>query len=81
VQTFPKSRRLSGSCLDVTTPEPLNSDNPLWDMENVTFTFHTSAARPMASFYDLACELFAENLSRFKSGRELLNVIDPARGY
>ncbi len=76
-----KSRRLSGGCLDVTTPEPLNSDSALWDMENVTLTFHTSAARPVASFYDLACELFAENLSRFKSGRELFNVIDPARGY
>jgi phosphoglycerate dehydrogenase-like enzyme len=76
-----KSRQLSGSCLDVTTPALLNSDSPLWDMENVTFTFHTSAARPMASFYDLACELFAENLSRFKSRRELLNVIDPVRGY
>jgi len=74
-------RRLSGCCLDVTTPEPLNPDNPLWDMENVTLTFHTSAARPPESFYDLACELFAENLRRFLSGDELLNVIDPARGY
>jgi len=76
-----KTRQLSGCCLDVTTPEPLNADSPLWDMDNVTFTFHTSAARPQASFYDLACELFAENLRRFESGHELLNVIDPARGY
>jgi len=73
--------QLAGSCLDVTTPEPLNTDNPMWDTENVTLTFHTSAARPMASFYDLACELFAENLNRFVSGQELLNVIDPVRGY
>jgi phosphoglycerate dehydrogenase-like enzyme len=76
-----KSGRLAGSCLDVTAPEPLTSDSPLWEMENVTLTFHTSAARPLASFYDLACELFAENLSRFVSGRELFNVIDPVRGY
>ena len=76
-----KNGQLAGSCLDVTTPEPLNADSPLWDTENVTLTFHTSAARPVVSFYDLACELFAENLNRFVSGRELLNVIDPARGY
>src|SRR6516165_4766018 len=76
-----ESKKLAGSCLDVTTPEPLTSDSPLWDVENVTLTFHTSAARPIASFYDLACELFAENLRRFASGRELFNVIDPVRGY
>jgi len=76
-----KNGQLAGSCLDVTTPEPLNSDSPLWDIENVTLTFHTSAARPLTSFYDLACELFAENLSRFVSGRQLFNVIDPVRGY
>jgi len=76
-----KSGQLAGSCLDVTTPEPLTSDSPLWDTDNVTLTFHTSAARPLASFYDLACELFSENLSRFVSGRELFNVIDPVRGY
>ena len=76
-----QSGKLAGSCLDVTTPEPLTSDSPLWDMENVMLTFHTSAARPIASFYDLACELFAENLNRFVSGRELFNVIDPVRGY
>ncbi|HJU10543.1 MAG TPA: NAD(P)-dependent oxidoreductase, partial [Candidatus Binataceae bacterium] len=73
--------QLAGSCLDVTTPEPLPADSPLWQMENVTLTFHTSAARPLDSFYDLACELFAENLRRFSSGRELFNVIDPVRGY
>jgi phosphoglycerate dehydrogenase-like enzyme len=76
-----ESGRLAGSCLDVTTPEPLNSDSPLWDIENVTLTFHTSAARPPESFYDLACELFAENLRRFVNEQELLNVIDPVRGY
>jgi phosphoglycerate dehydrogenase-like enzyme len=76
-----KNGQLAGSCLDVTTPEPLTADSPLWDMENVTLTFHTSAARPIASFYDLACELFAENLKRFANGGELFNVIDPVRGY
>jgi phosphoglycerate dehydrogenase-like enzyme len=73
--------QLAGSCLDVTSPEPLTADHPLWDAANVTLTFHTSAARPIASFYDLACELFAENLGRYASGRDLFNVIDPVRGY
>ena len=76
-----RAGRLSGACLDVTTPEPLNPESPLWEMENVTLTFHTSAARPASILYDFACELFAENLKRVTSGRELMNVIDPQRGY
>lgn len=76
-----RAGQLSGACLDVTTPEPLDDESPLWDMENVTLTFHTSAARPAAIVYDFACELFAENLRRFTSGRELMNVVDPQRGY
>jgi phosphoglycerate dehydrogenase-like enzyme len=76
-----RNGQLAGSCLDVTAPEPLNSGSPLWDLDSVTLTFHTSAARPPESFYDLACELFGENLRRFVSGRELFNVIDPIRGY
>jgi phosphoglycerate dehydrogenase-like enzyme len=76
-----RSGRLAGSCLDVTTPEPLMSDSPLWDIQNITLTFHTSAARPIESFYDLASELFGENLRRFVTGEELFNVIDPVQGY
>jgi phosphoglycerate dehydrogenase-like enzyme len=76
-----RAGRLSGDCLDVTEPEPLDPESPLWEMENVTLTFHTSAARPTAILYDFACDLFAENLKRFTSGRELTNVIDPERGY
>jgi phosphoglycerate dehydrogenase-like enzyme len=76
-----KNGQPGGGCLDVTTPEPLDPGSPLWGMENVTLTFHTSAARPIESFYDLACELFAENLGRFVNGRELFNAIEPVRGY
>lgn len=76
-----RSGTLGGACLDVTAPEPLDAQSPLWEMENVTLTYHTSAARPLEMFYDLACELFAENLERFTSGRELLNVVNPERGY
>jgi phosphoglycerate dehydrogenase-like enzyme len=73
--------RLGGCCLDVTTPEPLTPESALWDAKNVNITFHTSAARPAESFYDLACELFAENLRRFVAGGDLFNVINPAVGY
>jgi len=74
-----KSGRLAGAGLDVTDPEPLNADSELWDMENVILTPHCSGAR--MNYYDVGCELFAENLRRFLSGRELINPIDRTHRY
>jgi phosphoglycerate dehydrogenase-like enzyme len=74
-----KDGRLSGAGLDVTDPEPLNPESELWDMENVILTPHSSGAR--RTYYDVGCELFAENLRRFMSGRELINQIDRQHCY
>ena len=71
--------RLAGAGLDVTDPEPLNAESPLWDMENVILTPHSSGARK--SYYDVGCELFTENLRRFLNGQELINQIDRANSY
>ena len=38
-----KSGRLGGAGLDVTDPEPLPADSPLWQMQNVILTPHVSA--------------------------------------
>jgi phosphoglycerate dehydrogenase-like enzyme len=74
-----RTGRIAGAGLDVTDPEPLNADSPLWDIENVILTPHCSGARK--NYYDVGCELFAENLRRFLSGRELINSIDRTHRY
>jgi len=74
-----KGNRLVGAGLDVTDPEPLNPESELWDMENVILTPHCSGARK--SYYDVGCELVAENLRRLLSGRELINQIDRTAHY
>ena len=38
-----KERRIAGAALDVTEPEPLPSDHPLWTAGNIIITPHTSA--------------------------------------
>jgi phosphoglycerate dehydrogenase-like enzyme len=71
--------RLVGAGLDVTDPEPLNAESALWDMENVILTPHCSGGRK--TYYDVGCELFAENLRRFIAGRDLINPIDRTHCY
>jgi phosphoglycerate dehydrogenase-like enzyme len=71
--------RIKGAALDVFAAEPLPSDHPLWEHKNVMITPHCS------SVYDgwetKSARMFAENLSRYRCGQALHNVVDPARGY
>jgi phosphoglycerate dehydrogenase-like enzyme len=71
--------KIGGAGLDVFEHEPLQSDSPLWDLENVILTPHMSGAN--RGYMDKACELFAANLRRFAAGQPLLNLVDPALGY
>jgi len=72
------SGQLSGAGLDVTDPEPLPPDHPLWRIQNVIITPHVAA---VASERERHQAVAQENLRRFIAGDALLNVVDPARGY
>jgi phosphoglycerate dehydrogenase-like enzyme len=72
-------KRLGGAALDVMVPEPLPPDHPLWDIEDVILTPH--CAGPSTGYQEDCCRVFAENLRRYQSGSELLNVVDVKRGY
>ncbi len=71
--------QIAGAALDVTEPEPLPEDHPLWQMDNVLITPH------VANTWDMALpelrELVYENVSRFARGEELLGLVDPELGY
>jgi phosphoglycerate dehydrogenase-like enzyme len=73
------SGRLGGAGLDVMVPEPLPRDHPLWDMDNVVLTPHI--AGPNRRYQDDCIRIFAENLRRLTTGRDLINVVDVRRGY
>jgi phosphoglycerate dehydrogenase-like enzyme len=72
-------RRLAGAGLDVADPEPLPADNPLWRAPHVLITPHISSRS------DLPGEgrwiVARENMRRYASGTNMLNVVDQARGY
>ncbi len=70
---------IAGAGLDVTDPEPLPGDHPLWKAPNLIITPHFAAWSNDDS--DLRWLLFRENLRRFVAGEELLSVVDPVAGY
>ena len=71
--------RLGGAGLDVTDPEPLPVDDPLWDLPNVIITPHV-AGRSREAFQRVGA-LVAENLRRYVAGEPLLSVVNIERGY
>jgi phosphoglycerate dehydrogenase-like enzyme len=70
---------IRGAGLDVTTPEPLPADDPLWSCPNLVITPHNSGYAPVRQVRLIA--LVAENVRRYTLGLPLLNVVDKARGY
>lgn len=74
-----RSGRLGGAGLDVTDPDPLPPDDPLWEMDNVILTQHTAGVSPNNG--DRIAAIFASNLRRYLDGQPLLHVVDPELGY
>lgn len=70
---------IAGAGLDVTDPEPLPQDSPLWTMENVILCQHTSGSSPHNA--DRITGIFLDNLGRFRRGEPLQNVVDVVEGY
>jgi phosphoglycerate dehydrogenase-like enzyme len=74
-----ESGHLAGACLDVTEPEPLPADHPLWRRPDVLITPHVAGRAALSSGRWNA--MYLENLRRFAAGEPLLNVVDKAAGY
>ena len=70
---------IAGAGLDVFATEPLHPDSRLWELPNVIFSPHIAGG--MEDYNVRATELFCENLRRYLSGKNLLNVINKKTGY
>jgi phosphoglycerate dehydrogenase-like enzyme len=68
------SGHLYGAGLDVTSPEPLPSDHPLWSCPNLIITPHVAAFGSTAVRRRFA-DLLTENIARFQNGQELEHQI------
>jgi glyoxylate/hydroxypyruvate reductase A len=71
------SGRLAAAILDVTDPEPLPENHPLWSHPKVMITPHiASVTQPHT-----AAQSVVENIRRHRAGEELVGVVDRTLGY
>lgn len=75
-----RERRIGGAFLDVTTPEPLPPDDPLWALDNAHVTMHLSG-RAQDKMFQRSAQRFLDNLDRYLRGAPVEPVFDPRRGY
>ncbi|MCL2228099.1 MAG: D-2-hydroxyacid dehydrogenase [Oscillospiraceae bacterium] len=67
--------------LDVTDPEPLPEDSPLWKMPNVMITPHVSGLNTLEVTNDLGVDKFVKYLEDYVAGRPFERVVDKVLGY
>lgn len=65
--------RVGGAALDVTDPEPLPADHPLWDLENALVTPHNAGHTP--HYYERLAEVVAGNVRRLAADEDLENRV------
>ncbi|WP_324826912.1 D-2-hydroxyacid dehydrogenase [Qipengyuania zhejiangensis] len=75
-----KHNKIEGALLDVTDPEPLPENHPLWDLENAQVTMHLSG-RAQTKMFQRSADRFVENLDRWSQGQQVEPRLDLALGY
>lgn len=67
--------KLWGAALDVTDPEPLPPDSPLWDVPNLLLTPHVAGGMRLEITRRKCVEMAQENLRRYLAGEQLENLV------
>ena len=73
--------KLYGAALDVTDPEPLPADHPIWDAPNTIITPHVSGGWDAVENFERVFEIASDNLGRYLRGEPLRNLVDLETGY
>lgn len=67
--------KLWGAALDVTVPEPLPDNSPLWDIPNLLLTPHVGGGMRLEITRKKCIEIALENLRRYLAGEPLMNRV------
>jgi phosphoglycerate dehydrogenase-like enzyme len=74
------AKTIGGAFLDVTTPEPLPADHPLWALDNAHITMHLSG-RAQDKMFQRSADRFLDNLDNYLKCEPIGPIFDPALGY
>lgn len=74
-----RSGGIRGAALDVFREEPLPTESPLRDLDNVLITPHAGSVSPR--FWERQTDLMVENIGHYLAGGRMRNVVDKERGY
>ena len=75
-----ENKAIGGAFLDVTTPEPLPADHPLWSLPDAHITMHLSG-RAQDKMFIRSADRFLDNLDKYLRGEPVAPVFDPRLGY
>jgi phosphoglycerate dehydrogenase-like enzyme len=73
------ARQIRGAGLDVFEHEPIPAGDPIWSLDNVLISPHTSDHT--STWLDEAMQFFVEQYDRFSKGALLENVVNKQLGY
>lgn len=74
-----ESGQIAAAAADVTYPEPLPEDSPLWQLDNLLITPHTADTMPIVT--RLFSERLRVNVSAWIAGEPLTGLVNPDLGY
>lgn len=75
-----RDKQIGAALLDVTRPEPLPADHPLWTLDNAHITMHLSG-RAQDKMFIRSATRFLENLERYRKGEPLSPLVNLDLGY
>ncbi len=73
--------KLAGAALDVTDPEPVPAEHPLWDCPRVYITPHVSGRYTLPETLNRVVEIAAQNIEAMLSGGALRSEVSIESGY
>ncbi len=74
------AKTIGAAFLDVTTPEPLPAEHPLWKLDNAHISMHLSG-RAQTLMFQRSADRFVENLARWERGESVAPRVNLDLGY
>ena len=69
-----RANKLRGAALDVTTPEPLPQDNPLWDEPRILITPHVAGWFFLQETLERIVKIAASNVEAYMNNEPMRNI-------